>query len=491
MKAEFSIPSILLETAQTLENKGFKAYLVGGCVRDLAMNREPKDWDFTTSAKPEEIEATFPKTFYENRFGTVTVVNEEEGETSSLRHIEITPFRKEGEYSDQRHPDEMSFSATLEEDLARRDFTINALAYRPTTGEFIDLYEGLSDIKQGSIKSVGKADERFKEDALRILRGIRLATELGFMINQATAQSMAQNSHLSANVSRERVRDEFTRIMMSKEPMRGLKLLVELEVMPYVIRETLDAVGVEQNGDHIYDVWEHTMRVAQHSADRDWPLHVRLAALFHDIGKPKTRRWSEEKKDYTFYGHEVVGARMAKSIMENLKFPVKLTETVVKLVRNHMFFSDIDKITLSAVRRIVANVGQDNVWDLMKLRACDRIGMGRPKEAPYRLRKYEAMIEEAMRAPTSVGMLKTDGQRLMDITGERPGPKIGHTLHTLLQEVLDKPELNNQEYLDTRAKELMALNIAELIKLGEKGKEAKEERETEEITKIRKKHGVK
>jgi len=156
-----------------------------------------------------------------------------------------------------------------------------------------------------------------------------------------------------------------------------------------------------------------------------------------------------------------------------------------------MFFSDIDKITLSAVRRIVANVGQDNVWDLMKLRACDRIGMGRPKEAPYRLRKYEAMIEEAMRAPTSVGMLKIDGQRLMDITGERPGPKIGHTLHALLQEVLEKPELNNQEYLDTRAKELMALNIAKLIKLGEQGKEAKEERETEEITKIRKKHGVK
>ncbi|PIR45424.1 MAG: hypothetical protein COV09_01525 [Candidatus Vogelbacteria bacterium CG10_big_fil_rev_8_21_14_0_10_50_13] len=491
MKAEFSIHSILLETAQTLENKGFKAYLVGGCVRDLAMNREPKDWDFTTSAKPEEIEAAFPKTFYENRFGTVTVVNEEEKEASSLRHIEITPFRKEGEYSDQRHPNEVSFSATLEEDLSRRDFTINALAYRPTTGEFIDLYEGLSNIKQGSIKTVGKADERFKEDALRILRGIRLATELGFMINQATSQGMTQNSHLLANVSRERVRDEFTRIIMSKEPMRGLKLLVELEVMPYVIRETLDAVGVEQNGDHIYDVWEHTVRAVQHSADRDWPLHVRLAALFHDIGKPKTRRWSEEKKDYTFYGHEVVGARMAKSIMENLKFPVKLTETVVKLARNHMFFSDIDKITLSAVRRIVANVGQENVWDLIKLRACDRIGMGRPKEAPYRLRKYEAMIEEAMRAPTSVGMLKTDGKRLMDITGERPGPKIGYTLHALLQEVLEKPEFNNQEYLDTRAKELMALNITELIKLGEKGKEAKEERETEEITKIRNKHGVK
>ena len=491
MKAEFPIPGILLEVAQTLENKGFKAYLVGGCVRDLAMNREPKDWDFTTSAKPEDIVGLFPKTFYENKFGTVTVVNENEKEGGSLRQVEITPFRQEGKYSDNRHPDEVSFGVSLEEDLARRDFTINALAYRPTTTDFIDLYDGLSDIKQGVVKTVGKANDRFGEDALRILRGIRLATELGFTINQQTATSMAQNSHLLASVSRERVRDEFTRIIMSREPMKGLKLLVELGAMPYVIRETLDSLGVEQNGDHIYDVWEHTIRVVQHSADRDWPLHVRLASLFHDIGKPRTRRWSNEKKDWTFYGHEVVGAKMAQKIMEDLKFPAKLMETVVKLVRNHMFFSDIDKITLSAVRRIVANVGADNVWDLMKLRACDRIGMGRPKEAPYRLRKYEAMIEEAMRAPTSVGMLKIDGQRLMDITGERPGPKIGYALHALLQEILDKPELNTREYLDNRAKELMALNIAELIKLGEKGKEAKEQKEVEEITKIRQKHGVK
>lgn len=491
MKAELPIPAILSQTAKTLENKGFKAYLVGGCVRDLIMNREPKDWDLATNALPEEIEATFTKTFYENRFGTVTVVNEEEAEDSPLRHVEITPFRHEGDYTNNRHPDQVSFSATLEEDLARRDYTINALAYSPTTQDLIDLYEGMSDIKQGVIKTVGKADERFKEDALRVLRGARLATELGFTINQQTAASMAQNSHLLANVSRERVRDEFTRIIMSKEPMKGLRLLVELEIMPYVIRETLDSVGVEQNGDHIYDVWEHTIRAVQHAADRDWPLHVRLAALFHDIGKPKTRRWSEEKKDYTFYGHEVVGARMANKIMEDLRFPMKLTETVVKLVRNHMFFSDIDQITLSAVRRIVANVGQENVWDLMKLRACDRIGMGRPKEAPYRLRKYEAMIEEAMRAPTSVGMLKINGKRLMDITDEKPGPKIGHTLHALLQEVLEKPELNNAEYLEGRAKELMALNIDKLIKLGEGGKAAKEEKEAEEITKIRQKHGVK
>jgi poly(A) polymerase/tRNA nucleotidyltransferase (CCA-adding enzyme) len=302
---------------------------------------------------------------------------------------------------------------------------------------------------------------------------------------------MAKNKDLLAKVSKERIRDEFTKIILSKEPMRGLELLIELGLMPYVIRETLDSVGVKQNGDHIYDVWEHTKRVVQHSADRDWPLHVRLAALFHDIGKPKTRRWSDEKKDYTFYGHEVVGAKMAKKIMEDLKFPVKLTETVEKLVRNHMFFSDIDKITLSAARRIVAKVGSDNVWDLMKVRACDRIGMGRPKEAPYRLRKYESMIEEAMRAPTSVGMLKIGGEDVIRETGERPGPKIGFILHALLEEVLENPDLNTEEYLVKRSKGLIKLSEVELKKLGESGKEAKEEKEAEELSKIRQKHGVK
>ncbi len=490
MKVNFPIPSEVAEAVKTLENKGFSAYVVGGCVRDLVLNREPKDWDIATSAQPEEIEAAFPKTFYENKFGTVTVVNEETAD-EKIRHLEITPFRTEGDYTDQRHPSQVSFKATLSEDLKRRDFTMNALAYSPTSGELIDEHGGLSDIKNSLIKTVGEPEERFTEDALRILRAVRLATELSFTINQATAENMAKNKDLLAKVSKERIRDEFTKIILSKEPMRGLELLIELGLMPYVIRETLDSVGVKQNGDHIYDVWEHTKRVVQHSADRDWPLHVRLAALFHDIGKPKTRRWSDEKKDYTFYGHEVVGAKMAKKIMEDLKFPVKLTETVEKLVRNHMFFSDIDKITLSAARRIVAKVGADNVWDLMKVRACDRIGMGRPKEAPYRLRKYESMIEEAMRAPTSVGMLKIGGEDVIRETGERPGPKIGFILHALLEEVLENPDLNTEEYLVRRSKELIKLSEVELKKLGESGKEAKEEKEAEELSKIRQKHGVK
>lgn len=490
MKVEFNIPPVITNITKTLENKGFSAYVVGGCVRDLVLNRQPRDWDVATSAKPEEIAAAFPKTFYENDFGTVTVVNEGE-ESESWYQVQVTPFRREGEYSDYRHPKSVSFSATLEEDLGRRDFTINSLAYSPESSSLVDEHGGLSDIKNGLIKAVGNPDERFLEDPLRILRGIRLAAELGFTINQVTAESMAKNKDFLAKISKERVRDEFEKIIMSKQPMAGLKLLVETGAMAYVIRETLDSVGVEQNGDHIYDVWEHTKRVVQHSADRDWPLHVRLAALFHDIGKPKTRRWSEEKKDYTFYGHEVVGAKMAKKIMADLKFPVKLTETVEKLVRNHMFFSDIDKITLSAVRRIVAKVGPENVWDLMKVRACDRIGMGRPKEAPYRLRKYESMIEEAMRAPTSVGMLKIDGGEVIRETGERPGPKIGYILHALLEEVLENPDLNNKEYLVKRSKELAKLPEKELAKLGLQAKEAKEAKEAEELAKIRKKHGVK
>jgi poly(A) polymerase/tRNA nucleotidyltransferase (CCA-adding enzyme) len=323
------------------------------------------------------------------------------------------------------------------------------------------------------------------------MRSVRLATELELKIEPKTAEAVKKTAHLLAKISKERIRDEFIKLLMSKQPMLGLKLMVELGVMEQVIRETLESVGVEQNGDHIYDVWEHTIRVVQHSADRDWPLHVRLAALFHDIGKPRTRRFSEEKKDYTFYGHEVVGAKMAKKIMMDLKFPMKLVETVEKLVRNHMFFTDIDKITLSAARRIVAKVGADNVWDLMKVRACDRIGMGRPKEAPYRLRKYESMIEEAMRAPTSVTMLKIDGNDLIKDLKLKPGPKIGYILHALLEEVLDNPDLNTKEYLLDKSGELLKLSDEEVLTLGEQGKEAKEEKEQEELAVIRKKHGVK
>jgi len=490
MISKDQIPKEVSQVTKELEKQGFSAYLVGGCVRDLLMDKRPKDWDITTNAKPEEIVDLFDKTFYENDFGTVTVVFEDISD-ETVREIEVTPFRTDGQYSDFRHPDKVSFGKSLDEDLARRDFTINALAFNVSKGQLVDLYKGQKDLKDKILRTVGNPDERFNEDPLRIMRGIRLAVELSFMINNETGESMAKNAHLLSKISNERIRDEIIKIIMSSQPAVGLEFLVKLGIAKVVIPEIEAGIGVEQNGDHIYDVWEHTLRSVQHSADRNWPLNIRLGALFHDVGKPKTRRWSQEKDDWTFYGHEVVGAKMAQKIMHRLKFPVKTIENVFDLIRCHMFFTDIDKITLSAVRRIIAKVGQDNVWDLMKLRACDRIGMGRPKENPYRLRKYESMIEEALRSPTSVGMLKIDGDQLMKTADLKPGPKIGFILHALLEEVLDKPELNNKKYLLNRAQELALLPDQELEKLGQSGKNKKEIVEEEKLAEIRKKHGVK
>jgi putative nucleotidyltransferase with HDIG domain len=311
------------------------------------------------------------------------------------------------------------------------------------------------------------------------------------MINSETEKALENNVKNLGKIAQERIRDEFIKLVMSPNPMVGIVLANRLGILKYVSPETEAGINVKQNGDHIYDVWEHNLRALQHSADREWPLHVRLSALFHDVSKPETRRWSDEKKDYTFYGHDVVGSRVTKKILERMRFPREIVDVVSKLVRYHLFFSDVDKITLSAVRRIVKNVGPEHVWDLMKLRACDRIGMGRPKETPYRLRKYESMIEEAMRAPISVAMLKIDGKRIMEVTHETPGPKIGYVLHALLEEMLDEPEKNTSEYLEKRSVELIKLSIEELKKLGEEGKAKKEEEESKEVSEIRKKHWVK
>ncbi len=489
-KTQFLIPKGVAETLNTLEKANFKAYLVGGCVRDLMLHVKPKDWDITTNAKPEEIASLFPKTFYENSYGTVTVVDEQAGDETE-KHIEITPFRLEAKYSDKRHPDSVTFSDKIEDDLGRRDFTINAMAFTPLIGQIIDPYGGAQDLKDMTLRAVGKAEDRFEEDPLRIMRGIRLAAELGFTLNSETFEAMIKTSPLLKKIAVERVNDEFSKLLMSKNLMIGIILLHKAGALKEFMPELEEGIGMKQNGDHIYDVWEHTLRVAQHSADKDFAFHVRLAALFHDIGKPRTREFSKEKNDYTFYGHDVVGAKMAENILKRLKFSRETTELVTKLVRNHMFFTDIDKITLSAVRRIIRNVGREEIWDLMKVRNCDRIGMGRPKESPYRLRKYESMIDEALRAPTSVAMLKIKGEDVIRETGLNPSPKIGYILHALLEETLDNPELNNQEYLTNKAKELSKLEDIKLKELGEKGKEKKEEIESEEIKKIRDKHWVK
>jgi poly(A) polymerase/tRNA nucleotidyltransferase (CCA-adding enzyme) len=496
----FDIPPEVARVTETLEKAGFKAYLVGGCVRDLILGREPKDWDVTTDAIPEKIIGLFSHTFYENDYGTVGVLNDDTKD-KRLEVVEVTPFRLESAYSDRRRPDAVSFSKNLEDDLKRRDFTINALALQITkvnggdansyTGNLTDLFEGQKDLKNKLIRTVGDPHDRFSEDALRIMRAVRIAAELSFSIEKSTLEALKTHASLLDHIAKERIRDEFVRIVMSDAPMAALILCRELKIIRFIAKELEESYGVEQTQAHAYDVWEHLLRTIQHASDKRFPLEIRLAALFHDIGKPATRRLSRETNTFTFYGHEVVGAKMTEKILRGLNFSAKIINDVVKLVRWHMFFSDTEQITLSAVRRMVANVGKDHIWDLMNIRICDRIGTGRPKENPYRLRKYKAMVEEALRDPISVGMLKIDGKEIMKITKMEPNPKIGLILNALLEEVLEDPKLNTKEYLESKTLQFAKLPEIELKKLAAIGREKKAQAEEGEIAKIRGKHGVK
>lgn len=488
------IPKEIIEAATRLEKAGFEAYLVGGCVRDILLEKKPKDWDMTTNAKPEGIEKLFSKTFYENKFGTVSVVTESEDPT--LKTIEITPFRLEAKYSDKRHPDSVTFSQKIEDDLKRRDFTVNAMALKIKNQiskiencEIIDLFGGQEDLKNRLIRAAGDPEERFNEDALRIMRAVRFAAELDFEIEEKTEKAIKEKKELLEIISKERIRDEFVKILMSGHPDKAIEKTRETGILDYVIPELEEGYGVTQNKHHIYTVWEHNIKALMHAANKNWPLDIRIASLMHDIGKPRAK--VGEGPDSTFYGHEVIGAKMAAKILARLKFPKKFSEKVIKLVRWHLFFSDTEVITLSAVRRIIRNVGPENIWDLMKVRFTDRVGMGRPKEEPYRLRKYEAMVEEALRDPISVSMLKIDGNEVMKIADVPPSPKVGYILHALLEKVLEDPKLNTAGWLSEETKRLNALPETELKKLGEAGKEKKSTLEEEEVGKIKKKYWVK
>ena len=530
------IPKEVSHVTEALEKAGFEAYLVGGCVRDLLMNKEPKDWDITTNAKPKQIIGLFKKTVYENTFGTVGVVVSREIQENDVSQetfdnktinnkpktniIEITPYRIETKYSDFRHPDEVKFSDNIEDDLKRRDFTVNAMALN-SKGQLIDLFNGIKDIKDKILKTVGNPDDRFNEDALRMLRAVRFAVQLNFSVSYEVSENILKNSNLIKKISEERIRDEFIKIIMSQNPSAGIVMLEKFNLLKNIISELEEGINCEQGGEHIYDVWNHLLYALQHSANKNWPLEIRLSALFHDIGKPKSRRFAETgdalrrshsvlegqdlklsqrrllqtslvslKKKYTFYGHEVVSARMTKKILERLKFSKKEIELVEKLVRNHMFFSDTEQITLSAVRRIITKVGKENIWSLMNVRECDRVGM-KKKEAPYRLRKYFAMIEEALHDPISVGQLKINGEFMIKDIGIKPGPRMGWILHALLEEVLEDPKKNTVEFLKDKAQKLNGLSDSVLRTLGEKGKEKKEELEEEEVSKLHERHGVK
>ena len=483
-------------------------------MRDMILGRVPKDWDITTNARPEHIEKVFAdagyKTVYENAFGTVTVIDMSKDVVERIVSYEtkpteaqVTTYRSEQGYSDARHPDSVTYETSLEKDLERRDFTINAIAYNPfglyppshkatagDKGHIIDPYEGIKDIKDKRIKCVRDASLRFSEDALRMMRAIRFSTVLDFSVSPETLRAIEALQTNISHVSAERIRDELLKIITSKNPAYGVDLLQKTGLLKHIIPEFEAGIGCEQKGAHIYDVYNHLLHALQHAADKGLSVAVRLTALFHDIGKPATRRYDRSRDKYTFFGHEVVGARMTKKILDHLKVPRETSELVVNLVRNHMFFSDTEQITLSAVRRIIQKVTPEHIWLLMEVRECDRVGM-KKAEAPYRLRKYHAMIEEALRDPISVGQLAIDGKYLMETLHMKPGPRMGWILHALLEEVLENPELNTIETLSERVKDLDELEDKDLKALGEKGKREKDEAEAEQIKKLRGKHGVK
>ncbi len=467
--------------------------------------RVPKDWDVTTNAKPEEVQNVFKdlKTVYENNFGTVTVVNIAPDRASRLssealakedetpkEEVQVTTYRSEAGYSDNRRPDSVSYETSLDKDLERRDFTMNAIAYDPIKDSIKDIFGGIKDIKDKSIKCVLDPDTRFGEDALRIMRAIRFSTTLGFSIESSTFHAILKKADSITNISAERVRDEFMKIIDSDAPAVGIDMLQKTGLLKHIVPELEDGIGCDQKGAHIYDVYEHLLHALQHSADKGFSRAIRLSALFHDIGKPATRRYDAKKDKYTFFGHEVVGAKMTKIILERLKVPRETADLVVSLVRNHMFFSDTEQITLSAVRRIIQKVGPEHIWELMQVRESDRVGM-KKAEAPYRLRKYHAMIDEALRDPISVSQLAIDGTYLMEQLHMKPGPRMGWILHALLEEVLEDPALNTVEKLTERVKDLDELEDKNLKVLGEKGKYKKENLDQEEVKKLRSKHNVK
>jgi poly(A) polymerase/tRNA nucleotidyltransferase (CCA-adding enzyme) len=477
-------PEVLFVWHKLLENN-FSAYLVGGCVRDLILKRKPKDWDITTNAKPDEILKIFgDSAFYENRFGTVGIKTGSEDE--SLKVIEVTTFRIEGKYSDFRRPDEVQFAEKLEDDLKRRDFTINALAL-DSEGKIIDYFNGLKDLKNKIIKTVGDPEERFREDVLRLMRAIRLACELDFEIEEKTFQAIKKFADLIQYIANERIRDEFNRILMSKNAVKGIELLRESNLLKEILPELQRAYGVGQNKHHKYDVYTHSLKSLEYAVLKNYPLYLRLAALFHDIGKPLTKQG--EGPDCTFYNHEIVGEKIVKKILERLRYPKNIVKKVSHLVRHHMFYLEIDKVTDSAVRRLIRRVGKENLEDLFKLRYADRIGSGVPKAEPYRLRYLKYLIEKVQIEPVTPQMLKINGHQIMAL-GVPQGPKVGWILKALLEEVIDDPSKNNEDHLLKRAAELKELPDEELKNLALQGEEKIEKIEKEKEEEIKKKYKV-
>ena len=433
-----AIPNDVLHVVKTLQTAGFKAFVVGGPVRDVILGRVATDWDIATDATPDRVREVFGRVVPTGlAYGTVTVV-------VPPRSYEITTFRSEGAYTDSRHPDAVRYTTDIEQDLSRRDFTINAMAYDPIAGMLIDPSGGYQDARKRVVKAVGNPVERFTEDALRIIRAIRFASSLGFEIERETLQAMRELAPRVAVLSHERIRDELCKLLSAETPSKGFEYMKETRVLEVILPELAQTVGVMQENQHVFDVYTHSVRSCDYAPAGN--LAVRLAALFHDVGKPARKSIHDGK--VTFYGHEDLSTEMVSSILQRLRFSRATTELVEVLVSNHMFNYNSDWSD-SALKRLIRKVGRSNIWSLIELRYADaramrgrEVGDGTLEEMESRIRRLFER-DEAL----TIADLKVNGWDVMRTLELKPGPQVGNVLEQLLQLVYEDPALNDRDKL--------------------------------------------
>jgi len=431
------VPPDVHSIASRLQAAGLRAWIVGGCTRDLLLGRPVHDWDLATDARPDQVVELFRRVIPTGiQHGTVTVMLGRSG-------YEVTTLRGEGAYSDGRHPDSVTFVGDLVEDLARRDFTINAIALDPRTGEVTDPFQGQDDLRARSLRAVGEPERRFSEDGLRLMRAARFSAVLGFEIEPATFAAMSATVQTLEKVSQERVRDELLKTLQAARPSIGLEVMRLSGILRVVLPELLPMHGCAQNRYHAYDVWDHTLAVVD--SLRPDPV-LRLAALLHDVGKPAVRGVNETTGDYTFYHHEVVGGDMSRGICARLKLSNQQRELVADVVRHHLVVYD-DAWSDSAVRRWLNRIGEELVEPVLELATADAHGKGLDaSEVLVALDKLRGRVSELRAAgmALSVRDLAVDGRTLMEACELKPGPVVGQTLRHLLDAVIENPSLNER-----------------------------------------------